>query len=122
MFWTSLRACAEVAFPAHRSRPIAKRLLSRLSDTLPLLSGRVSTTTEESQKGYERTREGKRQRVSKNAVDTVAIAMARDPVDANVERPCLIGRAELVKDYKHEYNQDLAGMNIDLDWAMFELT
>ena len=64
---------------------------------------------------------GKRQRVGKNLGDaSAAIATTKSPVDANFERRCLLGRAELVEDYKDEFNQTLAGMNIDLDWAMFE--
>jgi len=66
---------------------------------------------------------GKRQRVGKYAGDTtVAISTERVPVDTNFEGRCLLGRAELVKGRKDDFNRVLAGMNIDLDWAMFEQT
>jgi len=66
---------------------------------------------------------GKRQRLSKDAgYTTVAIATPSCPVDVNFESLCLLGKADLVKDRKNDFNRVLAGMNIDLDWAMFEQT
>ena len=53
---------------------------------------------------------------------TVAIATGRVLVDTNFEGRCLLGRAEVVKGRKNDFNRVLAGMNIDLDWAMFEQT
>ena len=34
----------------------------------------------------------------------------------------MLGNAEFVKGRKDDFNRLLAGMNIDLDWAMFEQT
>ena len=63
---------------------------------------------------------GKRRRVGKNEKDTtIEIATKRSPADSDFERQCLLGKAELVKDYRNELNLVLVGMNIDMDWAMF---
>jgi len=43
---------------------------------------------------------------------TIVIARARNPADSNFERQCLLGRAELVMDYKGAFNRVLVGMKL----------